>query len=188
VQPEEGNLDHPIYFYSHKLSQVERNHTTTEREGLAMMYSLQKFSHYLLGCHFKFFTNHSALKYLVNKPVLEGLICGWLLFFQAFSFKVIVKPSKLNVEPYHLSLLDSKESGGPIDDQLPYADMFCIKDIPDYFSNISLFLTTNTMSNGYSATYKSHLVVRATYYKLIAGKLYKLGLDNILWQCVLDHE
>jgi hypothetical protein len=37
-----------------------------------MVYALQKFCHYLLGGHFKLFTDHSALKYLVNKPVLGG--------------------------------------------------------------------------------------------------------------------
>jgi hypothetical protein len=37
-----------------------------------MVYALQKFIHYLLGKHFKMFTDHSTLKYLVNKPVLGG--------------------------------------------------------------------------------------------------------------------
>jgi hypothetical protein len=39
---------------------------------IAMVYALQKFRHYLLGSHFKMYTNHSALKYLVNKPVWGG--------------------------------------------------------------------------------------------------------------------
>ena len=81
AQPGEGNLDHPVYFDSRKLSQAEHNYTTTEREGLAMVYALHKFHHYLLGGHFKFYTDRSALKYLVNKPVLEGRICRWLLLF-----------------------------------------------------------------------------------------------------------
>jgi hypothetical protein len=38
----EGNLDHPIYFANKKISQVECNYTTTEREALAIIYSLQK--------------------------------------------------------------------------------------------------------------------------------------------------
>jgi hypothetical protein len=37
-----------------------------------MVYALQKFRHYLLGSHFKMYTDHSALRYLVNKPVLGG--------------------------------------------------------------------------------------------------------------------
>ena len=45
---------------------------TTEQEGLRMVYVLQKFKHYQLGGTFKMFTDHSVLKYLVNKPMLGG--------------------------------------------------------------------------------------------------------------------
>jgi hypothetical protein len=82
AQPGEGNMDHPIYFANKKISKDERNYTITEREGLDMIYALQKFRNYMLGSHFKFFIDHSALKYLFNKPVLEGRICRWLLLFQ----------------------------------------------------------------------------------------------------------
>jgi hypothetical protein len=75
-------MDHPIYFLSRKLSQAELNYTTIEREGLAMIYALHKFRHYLLGSHFELFTDHSALKCLVNRPILQGRICRRLLLFQ----------------------------------------------------------------------------------------------------------
>ena len=74
AQSGEGNIDHPIAFASRKLSTAEKNYTTTKREGLAMVYALQKFRHYLLGSHFKMFTDHSSLKYLVNNPMLGGII------------------------------------------------------------------------------------------------------------------
>jgi hypothetical protein len=67
-----GELDHPIAFASIKLSYSKQNYNTTEQEGLAMVYALQKSKHYLLGKHFKMFTEHSTLKYLVNNPVLGG--------------------------------------------------------------------------------------------------------------------
>jgi hypothetical protein len=47
-----GHLDHSIAFGSRKLSDSEQNYNTTEREGLAMVYALHKYRHYLLG---KFF-------------------------------------------------------------------------------------------------------------------------------------
>jgi hypothetical protein len=72
AQHGERYIDHQLAFASRKLSTTEINYTTTEREGLAMVYVLHKFLHYLLGGHFKRFTDHSALKYLVNKPVLGG--------------------------------------------------------------------------------------------------------------------
>jgi hypothetical protein len=46
-----------------------------------MVYVLQKFRHYLLGKHFRMLIDHSALKYLINKLVLGGIICIWLLLF-----------------------------------------------------------------------------------------------------------
>jgi len=72
TEASEGELDHPVAFASRKLSKAEKNYLMTKREGLAMVYSLQKFRHYLLGEHFTMYTNNSALKYLVNKPVLGG--------------------------------------------------------------------------------------------------------------------
>ena len=71
AQPGEGYLDHSITFSSRKLSFDEKNYTTTQREGMVMVYALQKSRHYLLGGHFKMFTDHSALKYLVNN------LCFW---------------------------------------------------------------------------------------------------------------
>jgi hypothetical protein len=124
AQPREGNMDHPIYFARRKISQDEWNYTTIEREGLFMIYALQNFRHYLLGSHFEFFTNHSVLKYLGNKPILEGRICRWLLLFQEFLFEVIFKAVRCNVGLDHLSRLDSGKSGGAVNDQLPYAEMF----------------------------------------------------------------
>jgi hypothetical protein len=72
TQPREGDIDHPLSFASRNLSTTEINYTTTEREGLAMVYALQKLCHYLLGGHFKMFTDHSTLKYLVKKSSFGG--------------------------------------------------------------------------------------------------------------------
>jgi len=74
TQASEGEMDHAITFVNRKLSKVEKNYSMTECEVLAMVYALQNFKHYLLGGHFKMYIDHSALKYLVNKPVLGGKI------------------------------------------------------------------------------------------------------------------
>jgi hypothetical protein len=184
----EGNMDHPIYFASRKPSQAEEKYTTTKREGLAMIYEFQNFIHYLLGSHFKFFTDHYALKYPVNKPVLEGRIYRWLLFFQEFLFEVIVKLGRCNVGPNHLYRLESGESGRAVDNHLPDVDLFHIEAIPEYLEEIDFFLSTRTYPKTYLAIQKRHMVVRAVDYQLIVEKLYKLGLDIILRRCVLNHE
>jgi hypothetical protein len=89
--------------------------------------------------------------------------------FQKLSFEVVVKPRKMNIGPDHLSLLESGENGGAIDDHLPDADLFKIEVVPDYLSHISLFFSNGVFPDGYSATKKRHLVVHATNYQFIAG-------------------
>lgn len=98
VLTQEGakDLDHPIAFTSHWLSKAEKNHSMTKCKGLTMVYALQKYWHYLLGGHFKMYTDRSVLKHLVNKPMLQGCICRWLLLFQEYEFEVVVKPGQLN--------------------------------------------------------------------------------------------
>jgi len=149
VQEGEGDIDHPMEFSSKKLSTTENKYTTTKRECLAMVYALQKYMHYLLGGHFGMYTDHSALKYLVNKPILGGRICLWLLLFQEYDFDVIVKPHKLNASPDHLSRLESRE-GGNLDDSLLDAQLFSMRMVDDYFWVVIQFLNTGVSPAEYT--------------------------------------
>jgi hypothetical protein len=45
AQPGAKDIDHPIAFTRRKISTAKRNYTMTEREGLDMVYALQKFRH-----------------------------------------------------------------------------------------------------------------------------------------------
>jgi hypothetical protein len=188
TQPGEGDIDHPIAFARRKLSYSEHNYNTTEREGLAMVYALQKYKHYLLGKHFKMFTDHSSLRYLVNKPVLGGRICRWLLLFQEFDFEVVVKPGRLNAGPDHLSRITNGEEPSNLEDNFPDAQLFSVQIVDEYFADIIEFLSTGFAPREFTTAQKKNLVVRAADYQLIAGHLYKLGEDNILRRCVMEHE
>jgi hypothetical protein len=109
-----------------------------------MVYALQKFRHYLLWKILKIFTDH-YVKYLVNKPVLRGRICRWLLVFQEFDFEVIVKPGKLNAGPNHLSMITNGEEPTNLEDNFPNAQLFSVQVDDEYFSNIIQYLSTRTM-------------------------------------------
>ena len=82
------------------------------------------------------FTDYSALKYLVNKPMLGGRICRWLILFQEYDFEIIVKPGRLNLGPDHLLRLKSGEEPTSLDDGLPDAQLFAIQMVDDYFQDI----------------------------------------------------
>lgn len=74
AQPGEKNMDFPISYASKQLNSAEQNYTTSQQEGLGMIYAVKKFRHYLLANKFVFFTDHQALLYLVNKPCSTGRI------------------------------------------------------------------------------------------------------------------
>jgi hypothetical protein len=86
-----------------------------------MVYALKNFRHYLLGGHFKMFTNHFALKYLVNRLVLGGRICKWLQLFQEYDFEIVVKTGRRNKGLDHLSKLEHGEEPTSLEDTLPDA-------------------------------------------------------------------
>jgi len=71
-QKDDNGRDHPIYFASRQLNAAERNYFVTEQEALGMIFSVQKYRHYLLGYKFTFHVDHDALKYMINKPQLSG--------------------------------------------------------------------------------------------------------------------
>lgn len=169
AQPGEGKIDHLTTFTSRKLSDIKKKYKTIEREGLAMIYALQNFRYYLLGSKFKFFTYHSALKYLVNKPVLGGTIYRWLLLLQEFDFEAILKPGKQNFGLGYLSQIQSGESSMSIDDLLPDAHLFRVEVVDDHFSNIDIFLMTRIEPMEPTTSQKKQLVTKSVNYQLIVG-------------------
>jgi len=60
--------------------------------------------------------------------------------------------------------------------------------VDDYFADIVHFLSTGVAPLNLTVALKKHLVVKEADYQLIAGNLYKLGIDGILRRCVLEHE
>ena len=90
------------------------------------------------------FMRNSSLKYLVNKPVLGGKICRWLLLFQEFYFEIIVKLGHLNAGQYHLSRIETGEEPTNIEDGLLDAQLFRVEMVDDYYEKIIQFLAMGT--------------------------------------------
>ena len=105
AQPGEHNMDFPISYASRQLNSTEKNYTTTEQEGLTMVYAVKKFCHYLWANQFVFFVDHQALLYLVNKPCNTGRIVRWFLILLEFDFTIVVKKGITHQRANHLSRL-----------------------------------------------------------------------------------
>ena len=79
---QDGQVPYAIYYISKNLSPAELNYTVIEKEFLAIVYFINKFRHYITGYPTFVHTDHSAIKYLMNKPVTNGRVTRWLLLFQ----------------------------------------------------------------------------------------------------------
>lgn len=96
------------------------------------------------------YIDHSALKYLVNKPVLGEEICRWLLLFQEYNFEVIVKSGRLNVGPEHLSCIETGEEPNNLEEGLLDTQLFAIRVADNHFFVIIHFLTIGMTPKGYT--------------------------------------
>ena len=126
------------------------------------------------------YIDHSALKYLVNKPMLGGRICRWLLLFQEYDFEAIIKSGHLNTGPNHLSRIENGEESTNLEEGLPDAQLYAVRVADGHFEDMIHFLMTGTASEGYTIQQKKELVVRTTDFFVIAGHLYKMGSDEVL--------
>ena len=123
-----------------------------------MVYALHKYHHYFLGGHSKIYIDHSALKYLVNNPVLGECTCRWLLLFQEYDFEVVVQLRHLNVGLDHLSWIETGEEPTNMEEALPNAQLYAVHIVNGHFEDIIYFLKTGTASQGYSVQQKKELV------------------------------
>ena len=67
---QDGQVPYAIYYISKNLAPAELNYTVTKKEFLAIVYSINKFRHYITGYPTFVHTNHSAIKYLRTNPSL----------------------------------------------------------------------------------------------------------------------
>lgn len=73
---------------SRVLTKCELKYTVTEKELLAIVYSLLKFRRYLLGMKFDIVTDHKALTFMLNTPYHNARMTRWVLFIQEYDYDI----------------------------------------------------------------------------------------------------
>ena len=84
----DGTL-HPVRYISRKLTDAERNYSTTERECLALVWAIHKCQKYLHGKMFIVQTDHRPLAVLNRQTSLaNGRLQRWSLLLNDFTFSI----------------------------------------------------------------------------------------------------
>lgn len=88
--------DLPIAYASRTLNKAESNYSTTEKELLAIVWSVKHFRPYLYGNKFFIYTDHKPLTWLFNVKDPGSRLVRWRLALEEYSYEIIYKPGKLN--------------------------------------------------------------------------------------------
>ena len=92
----------PIGYWSRSLTKAEKNYSATERECLAIVWSVLLLRPYLEGAPFVIRTDHDSLRWLLNIADVSGRLARWRLRLSEFDFEVVHRPGS-NTKPPTLS-------------------------------------------------------------------------------------
>ena len=123
-----------VCYTSKSLSAVERRYSHTEKEALALVWSVERFHVYLLGREFELVTDHKPLEVIYSpksKPSARSE--RWVLRLQPYHFTVTYKPGKENIADT-LSRLLQKGEGEDFDDTVNYVNFITVKPVPKAMS------------------------------------------------------
>nr|GEZ05097.1 reverse transcriptase domain-containing protein [Tanacetum cinerariifolium] len=112
----------PIHYASKTMTEAQIHYTTTEKEMLAVVYAFEKFRAYLVLSKSIVYTDHSALKYLLNKQDAKLRLLRWVLLLQEFNITILDKKGSENLAADQLSRLEN-----------PHQDMLENTDINENF-------------------------------------------------------
>jgi hypothetical protein len=101
----EDQQSYAIYFLRKNLCPNELNYTITEKELLEVVHAINNSHHYITGYEVFVHTDHSAIRFLMNKPITNGRVTKWLLLLQEFNITVLDRPGKENLVVDFLSCI-----------------------------------------------------------------------------------
>jgi hypothetical protein len=128
-QTGDDNREHPVSYFSRTLSKTERNYSTTRRELLAAVESMEHFRVYLIGRQFLLRTDHASIQWLARFKDANGQNARWQERLAEFEYEVQHRPGRYHANADALSRLC--ETSAILSDNLTSCDSFKRKIISE---------------------------------------------------------
>ena len=129
----------PVAYVSRRLNKHELNYSVQELECLAIVYSVKKFRHYLLGSPFeiKVMSDHQSLQYLKKGREAGGRIARWAMALSEYNYQIEYLPGKSNLLGDALSRLVAIETEHIADGTRPRQTAELASLFPEVHSEIA---------------------------------------------------
>ncbi|GJU23554.1 reverse transcriptase domain-containing protein [Tanacetum coccineum] len=155
----------PIHYASKTMTEAQIHYTTTEKEMLAVVYAFEKFRPYLVLSKSIVYTDHSALKYLMNKQD--------------------AKPRLLRLENPHKDVLENKD----INEHFPLETLGVISsENTPWFADYANYHAGNFIIKGMSTQQKRKFFKDVKHYFWDDPYLFRTCADQIIRRCVHGQE
>ena len=105
-QKDDQGRERVIEYGARAIRPFEKSWHTTDKEGLALVTGVLHYHTYLADQEFTVYTDHSALKSILNNTSLKGRLSRWALLLQQYRMKIVHKPGKHNTNADALSRSD----------------------------------------------------------------------------------
>ncbi|GJY02380.1 reverse transcriptase domain-containing protein [Tanacetum coccineum] len=152
----------PIHYASKTMTEAQIHYTTTEKEMLAVVYAFEKFRPYLVLSKSIVYTDHSALKYLMNK-----------------------QDAKPRLENPHKDVLENKD----INEHFPLETLGVISNgSTPWFADFANYHAGNFIIKGMSTQQKRKFFKDVKHYFWDDPYLFPICADQIIRRCVSGHE
>ncbi|KAD3066772.1 hypothetical protein E3N88_34652 [Mikania micrantha] len=178
-----------IYYASKTLSDAQLNYTTTEKELLAIVFALDKFRSYLWGSKVIIYSDHTAVRYLMDKKDAKPRLIRWILLLQEFDLEIRDKKGSENVVADHLSRVihNETEEGVAIKETFPDEQLLHVSTEP-WYANFANYLAAGTLPDHWTKRRKQQFLAQAKHYIWDEPDLFKVGADQLIRRCIPDSE
>jgi hypothetical protein len=185
-----SKIFHDIHYASKVLNEAQINYATTEKELLAIVYALEKFRSYLIGSNMDVYTDHTAIKYLINKADSKPRLIRWMLLLQEFDLEIKDKKGSKNLVADHLSRLVNNEvtqQEKEVLEEFPDEKLLMVQERP-WFADMANYKATGLIPEDFNWQQKKKFLRDANQLVWDDPYLFKIGADNLLRRCVSRDE
>ncbi|GJS06026.1 reverse transcriptase domain-containing protein [Tanacetum coccineum] len=175
------------------MTEAQIHYTTTEKEMLAVVYAFEKFRPYLVLSKSIVYTDHSALKYLMNKQDAKPRLLRWVLLLQEFDITIRDKKGSENLAADHLSRLENPHKdvleNKDINEHFPLETLGVISsESTPWFADYANFHAGNFIIKGMTTQQKKKFFKDVKHYFWDDPYLFCICADQIIRRCVHGQE